>query len=191
MNNRKRPTVSLLFGFAEGEWHARHLKKELSRAGFIIRKDSRKANILIAHSAGSYIAPWDTQAKIVLHVGYTYAPQSSIPNALKKTLRRERQDYGTLRWLRNSAVHSLYMLNIRKTWRAYQDAKDTGHFLDHLARDPKHIFVKNKDDFYSSQEALLKRSDNKYTYISLPTGNHNDIWYSPKPYVTLLQSIYE
>lgn len=190
MLKSKKPTVALLFGFAEGEWHARDLKKELSKAGFIVSNDCYRANILIAHSAGSYIVPADTQAKIVLHIGYTYAPNSSISSALKKTVRRERKEYGLLRFTRNSVVHTFYMLNVRKTWRAYQDAKDTGYFLDHLASGPKHFFVRNKNDFYNNQDAFVTRGANTYTYISMPEGNHNDIWYNPRAYVTLLQSIY-
>jgi hypothetical protein len=191
MNTKSSQTVAISYGFAEGTWHGIELRKTLQEEGYEISKNLQSADIIIAHSAGSYAVPSDVQAHTVLHVGYTYTPGNSIARSIKQTMRLDKQHYGLTTWAQSSIVQAFYMLNVRKSWRACQDTKDTGYYLDRLATGPRHIFIRNLHDSYCNPEALLERSDSKYAYISLPRGTHNDIWYSPKPYVALLQSMYK
>lgn len=180
-------TVAIIYGFAEGSYHGRALRKTLQQAGFTPTKDLRQADIIIAHSAGCYLVPDNTQAKAVLHIGYTYWPGRSLPNSLQALLALEYRRFGLVRWFCRCIVNDFYMLKFWQTIRMYRGWHNPGEYLDrqHAVRQ---IFIRNRDDTYCNAEALLERAGRKHTYISLP-GTHNHIWDHPEPYVDLLQSV--
>lgn len=182
-------TVAIMYGFAEGPWHGRGLKKHLRAAGYVVTKKTRQADIIIAHSASCYLIPRLARAKLIVHVDYTHWPGRSLGNSLAEALRFDLKTYGTLRWLVRCTIHDIHMLRLVHGARMIPGWKNPARKLDQLI-DSRHVFVRNQHDSYCHVDALLHATDSSRTYVSLP-GGHVDIWDNPERYVHLLQSVYE
>jgi len=183
------PRVAILYGFSEGPWYGRQMRAVLKNHGFDTTKDVRTADIIIAHSAACYLIPTDTQAKLILHVGYTYWPGRSLLNSLNATLRHEYREQGFAKWLLRCIIHDLHMLNAAQTARMIPGWRNPLRALDKLAA-TRHVFVRNRHDSYCEPAALLQATNQTHTYLSMP-GSHNHLWDNPETYVNLLQSVYE
>lgn len=186
MRNR-RHTVAIVYGFAEGAWHSRKLKSVLRAAGFKPLRDVRTADIIIAHSAGCYLVPADAQARLILHSGYPYWPGRTLRSSLRENLQLERHQHGTAKWLVRCAINGIYMFKLVQTMRMLRGWHDP--FLDKLTTTTRHVFVRNRHDNYCQPTQLLVRTRRNHTYLSLPEGNHNDLWDHPQYYIGLIQSL--
>ncbi len=178
-----------MYGFSEGPWFGRKLRKQLDSRGYTTTRDVRGADIIIAHSAACYLVPQNARAKLVLHLGYTYWPGRTLFDSLKMTLRYDYHSYPFATWLTNSVVHGAYTLNLAQTIRMIPGWRDPLRALDKLAP-ARHIFVRNQHDTYCEPTALVQATNTAHTYVSMP-GGHNHLWDNPEAYVNLLQSLYE
>jgi len=179
-------SVAIIYGLAEGGYHSRRLRRQLTANGFTTVKNPEEADIIIAHSAGCYLVP-DGKAKVVLHSGYTYWPGRRLSDSLRALLAAEYRMYGPLRWFWRRTVNEVYLLKLRHIVEMYHGWHDPGAFLDQ-AHTARQIFIRNRDDSYCDAEALMERSGAAHTYISLP-GTHNHIWDEPEQYINLLKSV--
>lgn len=184
---KSNQTVAIIYGFAEGSYHGRRLRKALAQAGFTPIKDTQKADIIIAHSAGCYLLPGNHRAHTVLHIGYTYWPGRRLLSSLGENLRQEYRQHRFFTWLKNCLINDLYMLNIVQTTRMYRGWHDPGAMLDAIPSG-HHIFIRNRDDAYCEPHQLISRAGTSHTYVSL-LGAHNHIWDNPTIYIDLLKSV--
>lgn len=185
---KSRGSVAIIYGFAEGTWHSKQLRKQLQSKGYRVISDPRAADIILAHSGGCYMVPADTRAHIVFHIGYTYWPSRPLIQSLRMAQRADLQTQGVLRWLRRSIFHCVYALNLGHTLRLVPGWRDPKRRLAALAP-MTHIFVRNREDSYCNLDALLSVTSSEHTYISM-SGTHEDVWDNPAPYVNLIQSVY-
>lgn len=180
-------TVAIIYGFAEGNYHGRRLRRALKQSGFTPIKDVQKADVIIAHSAGCYLLPGKYRAHTVLHIGYTYWPGRRLVDSLRENQRQEYRQHGIVTWLKDCLVNNMYMLNIAQTVRMYRGWHDPGAMLD-VITPGRHIFIRNHHDAYCEPQQLMSRAGTNHVYMSLP-GTHNHIWDTPEPYVNLLKSM--
>lgn len=184
-----RPTVTILYGFAEGKWRGRKLRSCLREAGFALSNSPDKTDIIIAHSGGSYDIPRQTTAKLALHVGYPFWPGRSIGSSLKKQLAIDRTQHGTAKWLLRCTIHDLHILNLRRSLAIRANHKAARH--DQIQGAAKNVFVNYQADPYCYPKAIMKLFGTTPSYISLGTGGHMDIWDNPGRIVEMIQSLYE
>ena len=81
--------VAILHGWAGGWWHVREFTKELHKKELKVVKNSRVADIIVAHSTGCYRLPEKSEAKLVVLLGPPYWPSKSI---LHRLLRKKGHD---------------------------------------------------------------------------------------------------
>lgn len=180
-------TVAIVYGFAEGSWHGRKLRKSLRAAGFKITRDLKSAEYIIGHSAGCYLIPADTTARLILHIGYTYWPRRGLFDSLRHNLALERQKHGFIKWFIRCTINDLHMLKFIQTARMVRGWRRRAEHLENLPK-TRHVFVRSQHDPYCEPESLMHHAGYEHTYISSP-GNHNDLWDNPGYYTDLLQSL--
>lgn len=179
-------TVAIIYGFSEGGYHSRRLRKALRSAGYRIIRDAKQADIIIAHSAGCYLVPSGHQARVVLNVGYTYWPGRRLLDSLRAKLAEEYRRTGLFVWLKECTIHDLYALNFLHVRRLIKGWRAPEAYLKVL--EGTHIFIRNRDDPYSKPEAVLNAAGTEHTYISMH-GYHDHLWDEPESYVNLLKSV--
>lgn len=74
------------YGWPEGKWHGKLLTKSLIASGYVMATSSSEADIIIAHSAGCYMIPPDSKAKVMLLIGIPNWPKNLFINALYRKL---------------------------------------------------------------------------------------------------------
>jgi hypothetical protein len=192
-NNRstKKPGYAIIYGLAEGPYMSRQLRQLLEKAGFH-PTDAKHADLIIAHSGGSFILPKHTSAKLFIHVNPSYWPGKSLLRSLVQKLeydfRLYRQRHQLSRWLATLGANIGYLLNlprlVRMAW-PYIRARKT---LNHLP-DSSHIFIRTYVDSYCNPKALFDITSGQHRYLTL-TGHHDDCWREPEQYVQLVRALY-
>lgn len=186
----KNRTVAILHGWAGGWWHTREFCQALKTTGFKVVKNSRHADIIIAHSTGSYRLPENSAAKLILLIGPPYWPSKSILHRLLRKKSHDTKhrlaDRGLLFTINKLIFEIIYVL-IRPSYTliALKNHRYL-HFLD-LLEAKKVILVRNEEDYFCSPE--IEREIKKYKnvrYLQLP-GGHDDFMTNPKPYIELIQ----
>jgi hypothetical protein len=162
------------------------LREQLVQTGFTITSDARKADIIIAHSAGCYLVPIDHQARVVINIGYTYWPGRRLLASLIAKLAEEYHRIGALKWLKESAIHDIYALNLLHVARLVKGWKAPGAYLQKIHGN--NIFIRNQDDPYCEPTAVMEAAGDQHMYISM-YGYHDHVWDEPEPYINLLKSV--
>lgn len=180
-------TVAIVYGFAEGKWHGRKLRRELSNAGFRFTHDLQAADIVIAHSAGCYLLPPDMNARLIVHSGYTYWSGRKLLDSLLQNLRLEYQQHGFIKWFVRCTINDLYMLNLSHTIRTVRGWPNRVQFLKNL-QTTRHVFICSRHDPYCQPRQLMQHTRQEHTYIST-AGNHNALWDDPANYTIVLLSL--
>jgi hypothetical protein len=184
----------MLYGMAEGGLHSRYLRRALVEAGFQATTPDM-ADIIIAHSAGSFLIPKDTKATLFIHINGPYWRTRTFPDSLREKLIGDwqiRRQKGELRhWLLSGATNTFYMANLRHGLSLRKPYYNLDDAIKQLpgGKQHKHIFIRNQHDSYSEDIQLAQHADPSYALISLP-GNHDDCWRNPEPYVDIIQSLH-
>ena len=181
-------SVAIIYGWAEGSWQGKKFVKELHRNGFTIAENAKNADIIFAHSAGCYLVPKDTKAKLVVLAGLPYWPGRNLVSGLIRKLinevRYHRRNKG-LGWWLNKIAHSGWYI-ISRPQKTYYLV--TRHKIANLHDriNAKVLLVRASDDTFLHPNAvsMLPRGK-KYRYVEIP-GAHDDCWFEPKPYIDLL-----
>lgn len=186
-----RATYAIVYGLAEGPYLSRKLRQLLEEAGFR-PADAKHADIIIAHSGGSFILPKHTDAKLFLHINPSYWPGKPLLRSLAQKLRYDfrlyRQRHQLHRWLATLVANAGYALNLSRNARMawlYIRARRT---LNHLP-DSNHIFIRSYIDSYCNPKALFETTNGQHNYLTL-AGHHDECWREPEQYVQLLRSLY-
>lgn len=186
-------TYAILYGMAEGPFHSRKLRQLLEEAGFQPVDDTKDADIIIAHSGGSFIVPKHTAAKLFLHINPSYWPGKSLLRSLAQKLKYDfrlyRQRHQLNRWLATLAANIVYGLNLSRSLRMAWPYFHATRTLKSLSDDSKHIFIRSYIDSYCHPKALLEATDGQHNYLTL-AGHHDDCWREPEQYVQLIRSLY-
>lgn len=182
-------TVAILHGWAGGKWHVKRFVRALKENDLATTKNSKNADIIIAHSTGCYRIKENAEAKCVLLLGPPYWPSKSI---LHRLLRKKAHDThlrikneGILFTINKLIFEIIYVLiKPSYTFIALKHHRYL-HFLD-LLENKKVILIRNEEDYFCSPE--IKDALKKYPsvrYVELP-GGHDDFMTNPTPYIDLL-----
>jgi hypothetical protein len=184
-------TVAVIEGFAGGPMHTRHFRRALSEAGFRVIKDRRKADIIVAHSAGIYGIPPEIGSKLLMLIGPTYWPgERLIKRTLRHTRRSKRYHVAILGWryyIWKKLLEVYYFFRRHNyMWLGILNNNQLGH-LQKLIKQPgrKTIIVRNSEDPYCSPGIKNDIKGQGVKFIELP-GVHDDYVSNPNPYIDLL-----
>ena len=183
-------TVAILHGWAGGNWHVKRFVKALAEEGFRVIKNSKEADVIIAHSTGCYRLRESSSANVILLLGPPYWPSRSILRRLLKKkghdTRQRINDQGVLFTINKFLFEIIYV--IIKPSYSFIALKNHRylHFLD-LLENKKVVLIRNEEDYSCSSEieAAIKKYKN-VRYISLP-GGHDDFMTNPAPYIGLMR----
>lgn len=183
-------TVTISHGWAGGHWHVKRFVKALIEEDFRIIKNSKRANVIIAHSTGCYRLSEDSKANVILLLGPPYWPSQSILRRLLKKkghdTRQRINDQGILFTINKFLFEIIYVI-IKPSYTliALKNHRYL-HFLD-LLENKKVILVRNEEDYFCSPEIeeAIKEYKN-VRYVSLP-GGHDDFMTNPQPYIDLIR----
>ena len=182
-------TIAIIYGWAEGSWQSKRLRKNLLRNGFQIAKNAASADIVITHSFGCYLAPEKLNAKLVVLINPAYWPRRSLATS---TIKKQKEDLlnthrhsGLIWWASKLLYNGWYILS--RPLVSYYVA--TRHDVKNIPR-PKLgrrvLIIRNlMDTFCPPNIKELLKDTGDYTLVKLP-GGHDDCWMSPGPYVDLL-----
>ncbi len=180
-----KPKVCIIYGWSEGSWHGKQLRKSLHDAGFTITKRCEDANILIAHSGGCFMLPNTLDAKLVLLVGLPYWPGKRLIKSVRSKLKDEPKN---LWWIKKIIVNTGYIFIKPKRWYKMWLAWKSKNILGHVA--PKVVIIRNDNDHFLHPEEMHKIATLNNWFIKLLPGQHDDIWTNPSPYVKLVSDTY-
>lgn len=180
-------TVAMIYGWAEGPWQARSFKKALQKEGLVFTNDILRADVIVAHSSGCYLIPKNTSAKLIVLVGLPYWPGRSLASSVAKKLvgelRYHRRNKDIFWWL-NKIMHNIWYIITRPHKSLYAF---TRHRLERLPSD-KHrtLLVRPTDDTFCHPNIIKTLKPLKNYGFEEISGEHDDCWVKPKPYVDLI-----
>jgi len=181
---RAPETFHIFYAWAEGPWHGRLLSESLKRAGFD-EAPSAEATVLIAHSIGSYLIQPTDKNKIILLIGPPYWPGKSITRMLLQKVWQDRDNLSFIYWLNKLLWNSVYIVSKPilsiKSWEAL-------HIPDPFAEvSERAIVIQNDKDVFVHPQ-LKNHIKQKRVPLS---GQHDDCWHNPEPYIKLIQTEYK
>ena len=182
-------TAVILQGWAGGAWHTKKLADLLEKNDIRVISDKRAADIIIAHSVGTYDIPSGIHAELIMLIDPPYWPGKSIISRLFKKEHADtktvRQLYGNKYWLAKKFWEGVYI--ILKPSYSFLAPRQVpiSELLAHMAG-RKVLVVRNKVDAFLTPDIRNQLQDyENVKYIELP-GEHDDYYTNPQPYVDLL-----
>lgn len=174
--------VGIIYGWSEGPWQGKLLRRSLHTAGYSITKDIETADILIAHSGGCYTLPDKTTARLILLVGLPFHPSQHPLVSLREKLRHEIKDW----WWLKKTIHNMYYLLTRpltwfRMWRAWKQTNLPTH------ENIEVIAIRNDQDNFMHPLDSVKLIEQKGWRLKKLRGHHDDIWRNPAPYVKIIK----
>lgn len=191
-----RPTVAIIYGFAEGPRISKHLCQSLGQAGFDITSDVSQADIIITHSGGVCYLPRDVKGKTVLIVAPTYWRKGKplVHTALDKIQKEARaalRNRHLGRWLVKCYINTLIAWGkLPTSVRMYKKVKNAGLTMPLHNAHKVGVISYHEDAWSGYIEEIVVDNYPNYCLIS-STKSHDDLWLHPKDYVAVIQYLYE
>jgi len=192
MTAETHPTVAIIYGFAEGPFMARKLRRVLSQQGFNYTENVAEADLIIAHSGGCLLVPKKAKASAVLLVAPTAAWRGSMPQAMHGKVKLDRAEARANKqlraWFKKSSYNALYMLTgMARAYRMFQRLDRNG--LPVLTADRVGIITFRKDPWSRHIGTAGLHHKHDYTFVS-HDRTHDDLWNHPQTYISVLQYLY-
>ncbi len=189
--------VAVIEGFSGGPMHTRAFRRAVRQAGFSVVRNYRKADIIVAHSAGIYAIPPDVRARVLVLIGPTYWPGRKLIKRVFAHTKSGRlfyvKNYGWWFYIWKKALELYYFFRRhRYLWLGVKN----NNKLDRLYalagnQDRQIILVRNHDDsFCDPAIGELFKGRSNVRYVELP-GVHEDYTTNPKPYIKLMEEARE
>lgn len=174
--------VCILYGWTEGQAHGKKFRAALRQAGLTITRHVDQADVIVAHSGGSFLLPERSHAQLVLLIGLPYWPGRHPLRNLPTKIRQELRD---LAWYRKSFFSTYYLLTRPRRWiRMWQGWK---HQRLPAYEKSTIVLIRNHNDaFMHPTDATSLADDQNWQLRTLP-GQHDDLWTNPGPYVREIQ----
>jgi hypothetical protein len=184
------PSVHIIPGFAEGPWHSKQFRAELTKAGYQLTEDEHQADIIVSHSAGCYFLPAPDKEQTIILIGPPYWPGKSLTGRMA---RKVWYDYKA-----RKTEHKLGYFLTKTFWNVFYFCGDIRLGLLIASNTRKNNFyralkkqnvmiIRNDDDAWCQPDIVGRlKSDH---LVCLP-GEHDDCWIRPEPYVAILKSIH-
>ncbi|HEX5448031.1 MAG TPA: hypothetical protein VFW90_02405 [Candidatus Saccharimonadales bacterium] len=188
-------TVAIIEGFFGGPLHTTKFRQALRSAGYQITKNRRKADVIIAHSAGIYAIPDNAKADLVILIGPTYWPGKRLTKRVAQHARTSKRyhvkEFGWPFYLKKELLGLYYFFRRHKyMWLGVLNNNRLER-IEKLVDSPgrKTIIIRNADDSFTSPDyqKAIKRSGIKF--VDLP-GVHDHFAMNPEPYIDLIREAY-
>lgn len=182
------PSYYIITGWAEGGRHSRLLGKELEKQGLIRARKAKRADIIVAHSAGCYMVPHKVQAKTIFLIGAPYWPGRPIGRRIFDNVITDApvqmRSWGLLGFIRNRLWNTVYI--IARPFRTITAWRSLRRMLVGLHNDSKIIIVRSSLDCFCTPDIRsLARSYENVSFKEVK-GLHEDCWHDPGPYIDLI-----
>jgi hypothetical protein len=196
MTTNIRPTLAIIYGFAEGPRISKRLRQALGQAGFDVIGDAEKADIIVAHSGGVCYLPQDLEGKTVLIVAPTYWRKGkplvrAALNKIQKEARIAFRNRHFLPWFVKSYFNTLSAWgHLSTSIRMYKAVKGAG--LTMPLHDARRVgVISYHGDSWSGFIDQIKVDDYPNYCLISSKRSHDDLWLHPKDYVAVIQYLYE
>ncbi len=179
--------IAILYGWAEGAGHAKHLRTSLRAHGFHITRKPEEADIIIAHSGGIFLLPSNMRAELVMLIGVPYWPGKRPIKSLLDKIRFELKNRSNSRYLiRKILFNCIYIaskpIHHYRIWISWKKKRYPS------SSEASFLAVRNKHDVFTNHKDVLNlASDNNWNVVSL-YGQHDDLWLNPENYIRLIKS---
>jgi pimeloyl-ACP methyl ester carboxylesterase len=180
----------IIFGFTEGSWHGKRMRRELHKRGVVITKRVSDADYVIAHSGGCFEVPPLKEHQILMLINPTYWPGKPLHvrgrQMTGQLIKAVRPGNNPLFHLRKTAHNLTYLFTRAK--RNKFIAKRAGTY--DLETEIKHvntILIRNQDDPWLTPELNYLQEINPHLRIVRMPGGHDDCWQHPARYMQILQ----
>jgi hypothetical protein len=184
--NKPVQTYYIHYGFSHGPAHSRSFRRQIEQAGYIQAASSETADIIIAHSAGTWAIPKQTTAQLILLIGQPLQDGKrvkSFTKALRQSWQLNRKHTATF----SSHVFFSLCYSLRYPNRQLTAIRRAASFHnpdDYL--DQQVIYVINRHDVWPTSHHLSDIvAQRNYSFISL-NGSHDELWYSPGIYIDII-----
>jgi len=182
--------IAFLYGFGEGTWHSKQFKKRLHSTEFDIIPDITTADIVIAHSAGSFYVPKLQGHQLLVLIGPTYWPGKNVIVQMIQKIAIDIRLNGfrhPLYLLQKTAWNMFYIVGSLRRSREIISLGKTFN-LPSAIKHHRTIIIRNDADTWLTPdlEALQQRQPS--LRIHHVPGDHDDCWLHPDIYIHLIQS---
>jgi hypothetical protein len=183
--------VAIQYGILGGPLRGAKFNRALRAAGYQTVKHSSDADIIIAQSAGCFWLPDPKTNQPLLLINPPYWPDVSVKARVqarsKSNLAFRAFGYPFSHWLWRNILGVLYALRLAHNRRAVQDAQTFD--LETAIKGHRAIIVRNESDDWLTPDVDNLKADNPGLQVMHLPGDHDDCWYNPEPYVTLLNKL--
>lgn len=181
-------TYDILYGFLGGPAHSRKLRKLLEQQGLRQVKQSEEPDILIAHSAGCWLVPEASAARLVVSIGMPLLqkkPGRTFRQANRRNVMTFIKDFRIFKGLA-IGMYCVYY-GVKQPDRNRSIVKQVNHGSLHIPARAEHVFIANRHDPWPQSDQLTEFIQTKdWAFIGLP-GSHDDIWEHPERYAAIIR----
>ena len=190
-----KPTVFIIYGFAEGPWQGRLFRRQLGKYGWVTIDEVENADIVIAHSGGCFYLPEPRKDQLTVLINPPYWPDKSL---LRSGLESAWHNFAVLLkaevptgfWLKKTAWNAFYVIvGIRKTLLIAVNARRRKFYL--ALKQCEVLLIRSEHDPWLSPDTpQLLRGKARIIWRKAP-GWHDHCWLYPDKYVEMIKSVYE
>jgi hypothetical protein len=174
--------VAIIYGWAEGSWQGKRMRKLLRSQGYHITKNAKEADVIIAHSGGCYMLPEQSRAQQVILIGLPYWPDKHPLISLREKLRQELKDTW---WYKKTLFNTYYLLSRPRRWvrmsRAFKQRVVPAYESCSI------YLVRNEQDSFLHPQKVVEVADAHEWQLKLVDGLHDDLWLNPERYIELIR----
>lgn len=184
-------TVAIIYGFTEGQWHGKRLRKLLRSQGYRLIKRPERADVVIAHSGGCFDVPQLQDHTLLVLIDPPYWPERELftraHHMSLQMLRAIRPGNRPLFHLSKTLHNFMYLVRHARTNRrlVYRSKTfDLEREVTHL----RTILVRNANDPWLTPHLDKLLELNPHLEVARMPGDHDDCWQHPEPYLNLIQA---
>lgn len=183
--------VYLAYGYSEGKWHSKRLRRALKRRGYNIERSLKHADVVIGHSGGCYDIPALRDKQLLMLINPPYWPERSIAERVTtitwQLIRAIRPGNHPIYHAKKLWWHCIYFVIRRRHNHRIADRTIT---FD-LATEVNHsrtILVRNNDDPWLTPDLGKLQTLHPHLQIKRLPGDHDDCWRHPDRYIDLIEA---
>ena len=184
-------SVAIIYGFAEGPWHAKRMLRQFERYGYKPTNSPEAADVVITHSGGCLFDFKLRPEQTLVVINPVYWPGRSYVSRFRAKVW---QDI----WLLLFGGHPIYSLQKLgyNLFYAIKYRRRNGYMLrkkdifkiETIISHSRTILIRNKDDPWLTPDLTPLTQVNPHLRIAELPGGHDDCWLYSEVYLDLIQS---
>lgn len=182
-------SVYIAYGFSEGKWNSRRLRKAMRSFNFTPTNSLESADFVLAHSGGCIDLPPLREQQTLVLINPTYWPGKAKSDSASEVFHQNLHE--TLRG-RQRLYHVVKFFNF--LWCFVSDArrnmtmsKRVDEFnLAAAISHPRTLLIRNHGDPWLTADLSALQTANPNLKIHSLEGYHDDCWMNPAPYLKIM-----